>query len=79
MTSNENFLSKKEIKQKTWATRSIFTKKFLKKGQKIKKNDLIFLRPGNGIPVKNLNEIVGKKLKISVKAFKKLSYKNFSL
>jgi N,N'-diacetyllegionaminate synthase len=76
MLRNNKFLSKKEIIQKKWASRSIFTKKKLSKNHKIGLEDLVFLRPGDGILVKDLDKIIGKKLNKSFKALEKLTYKS---
>jgi len=75
MLSNNKFLSKKEIMQKKWASRSIFTKNKLSKNHKISLEDLVFLRPGDGIIIKDLDKVIGKRLTKTVKALEKLSYK----
>ena len=43
------------------ARRSIYVKKTIKKGSKIRRNDLICKRPALGLPPKNLFNIVGKR------------------
>ena len=60
--SNKEFL-KTEIKSRLNARRSIFYKKNLKKNKIIQDNDLIMLRPGNGISPSKIDTIIGKKLK----------------
>ncbi len=49
--------------------RSIYYNKDLTKDYKLKKNDIIFIRPFNkyGIKIENYKKIIGKKLKFSVK------------
>ena len=56
--------------------RGIYYKKDLKKGEKIKKNFLTFLRPNHGIDVRNYQKIIGKKVSANIEAFKKLKLKN---
>lgn len=55
-------LSKKLLKIKTIFTKSCALKNFMKKGQIIRKSDITFKKPGNGISQKNINKIIGKKL-----------------
>ena len=73
LTSKKNLSSKLEIKQEVWATKSIFTKTSLNKGEKITLKNLTFKRPGNGIGVKDLNKILGKKIKKNLPPNFKLS------
>ena len=47
------------------------------KNEIIKEKDLIALRPCVGIPAKDYNKIVGKKLKIDKKSFTALSFDDF--
>ena len=47
--------------------RSIFLKRNIKKGEKIKKKDLIYLRPEIGVKLEEENQILGKKIKIDLK------------
>ena len=47
--------------------KSIFFKNSLKKNQILKKKDLHFLRPGNGLHPFMINKIIGKKLNTNVK------------
>ena len=42
--------------------RSIFVNKNLKKGQKIKHENIDLMRPGTGIAVNNLDKVLNKKL-----------------
>jgi N,N'-diacetyllegionaminate synthase len=57
--------------------RSIYFFKNLKKGDKIKKNDIILLRPFNstGVKIKDLNKILGTSIKKEVKKNQLLTYK----
>ena len=59
---NKKNLSKKLLKIKTIFTKSCALKNFMKKGQIIRKSDITFKKPGNGISQKNINKIIGKKL-----------------
>ena len=58
----KRILSKKEILQKKKMRRSIFVNKNLKKGQKIKNENIDLKRPGTGITVNNLDKVLNKKL-----------------
>lgn len=49
--------------------RSFHYKKDLKKGHILKKTDIIYLRPGNGIDFTNLNKVINKSLKKYIKAY----------
>ena len=47
--------------------RSIFKNRDNKKGEKVNKKDLIYLRPLIGIKLEHVNSILGKKIKINLK------------
>lgn len=49
-------------------SKSICAKKEMKIGTKLTANDLIYLKPGTGIPAANYKSIIGKKLTKSIKA-----------
>lgn len=59
------------------ARKSIHFAKDLSKGHIITKEDLIMLRPGTGISPMLLNQIIGKKLGISVSEGSLLTYEHF--
>lgn len=61
--------------------RSIYFVKNLNKGDKIKKDDIAFLRPFNskGIKIENLNKIIGAKVKNKVKSSQLVTYKNLKI
>ena len=46
--------------------RSLYFVKSLKAGQTIKPGDIRSIRPGYGLPPKNINNIIGKKVKVNV-------------
>ena len=48
-------------------TRSIAANKFLQKGSKVKKNDLMWIRPGNGFRPGHENNVLNKTLKQNIK------------
>ena len=59
--------SKNQITDDLKKMRSLFTKSLafknnMKKGQIISKDDLTLKKPGTGIPLENINQILGKKL-----------------
>ena len=66
-----------EIKSKNIITfrRAIYSKKDLKKDEKIKKEDLIYLRPNHGVDVREYKKILGKKIRKDTIAFKKIKLK----
>ena len=59
------------------ARRSIYVKKTIKKGSKIRRNDLICKRPALGLPPKNLFNIVGKRARKEIKVEKLISKEDF--
>ena len=64
MLGNTDFsLSEVEKKQKIIARRSLIVAEPIKKGEIIKPDQIVFKRPGSGLPSKYLNKIVGKKAK----------------
>ena len=68
LLDNKNSISEKENLTKKIAKKSIYFSKNLKKNHKIKKNDLIALRPRlNGVSPINYKKIIGKTLKNNVK------------
>lgn len=69
--------SESEIKNITIARKSIHLNKNLSKGHVICEEDIIALRPGDGISPMEWNTIIGKKLKEEKKGFDKLFYSDF--
>jgi N,N'-diacetyllegionaminate synthase len=67
--------SQSEVKNLQVARRSIHLAKDLKRGTRLREQDLEMLRPGDGISPMNLSLVLGKKL---IKAFKKGHKLNFS-
>ena len=59
------FRSKSENKSKIFR-RSIFTTKFIKKGEKFTKNNIRVVRPGHGLEPKYYNKILNKKSPFSI-------------
>lgn len=58
--------------------KSPYYKENFSKNKKIKKNDIIMLRPYTGFQFKNYQKIVNKKIKVNVKKNQKVSIKHFS-
>ena len=52
--------------------RSIYAKKFIKKGKKISENDLTVLRPNTGLDSRKFFNLIGKKIKKNTKPFEKI-------
>ncbi len=55
-------LDKKLLENKQIFTKSCALRNSKKKGEILKKNDITFKKPGTGIPERNMNSIIGKKL-----------------
>lgn len=70
--------SKSEAKNITIARKSIHLNKSLPAGHVICEDDIIALRPGNGISPMKWNLIIGKQLKVEKNKFDKLFYKDLS-
>lgn len=68
--------SKSEIKNVKIARKSIHLKKDLKSGSIISENDIIALRPGDGISAMFWINLIGRKLQNDKKAFDKLEWKD---
>lgn len=66
--------SKSEMKNIDIARKSLHLKEDLQQGDILSATDLISLRPGNGISPMQIEKIIGKKIKINLKAFTKLSF-----
>ena len=68
MLGNEYVNKKKILRNKlTTITRSLYFNEDFKKGHKIKRENLMSIRPGTGISPQILTKILGKKLKRNVK------------
>ena len=61
--------NKKRIKTMIYMRRSIFSKKNIKKGEKITVNNIETFRPKIGISAADFFKILGKKSKKNIKAF----------
>lgn len=70
--NGEKTPSLSEIKNIPIARKSIHIKRNMKKGEKIHEEDIISLRPGNGISPMKWESVIGKILKVEVKAYHKL-------
>ena len=73
---NENQIPISEKKNITQNRRGVYAKNNLKKGHKIKLNDLALLRPQGKISLEKINLIIGKKIKKNVHKLEELSFKN---
>ena len=69
-------LSKIEKKNVKIMRRSVHSKKFIKKGEKLTLNNLIFLRPNDGIPAGKIDMVLNKIAKKNILPFTKISPKN---
>jgi len=67
-------VSPSESKNKAVARKSVHLKTNIEAGEIVKEEDLIALRPGDGITPMDWQKIIGKKTKIALQAFHKLSW-----
>jgi N-acetylneuraminate synthase len=65
--NGEKIIARDEAKIKQVARKSLVAKVSISKGTKISPDMIDLKRPGNGIPVKYLSRIIGKKTKVAVK------------
>ncbi|MDC3157352.1 N-acetylneuraminate synthase family protein [Candidatus Pelagibacter bacterium] len=70
-------ISKKEKNSKDWATKSIFLRRNINKGNIIKKNDLSCKRPGIYVPASELKRIINKKAKKNLREGNPLKLNDF--
>ena len=75
--SKEHILSRQEKKELVFAKRGIYLNHSMLKNEIIKEEDLIALRPCIGIPAKDYNKVIGKKLRVDKKSFTALSFEEF--
>ncbi len=68
-------LTEKQKQQKHFG-RSLFTSKPIKKGEVFTKENIRSVRPGNGLPVKYLEQILGRKARHNLKYATPLSWKD---
>ena len=70
-------ITSEEVKTKFIAKKSIFINKNLSKNQKIKIKDLMPLRPlKNGIPIKNVDKVINKKIKKKISKLYQIKFKD---
>jgi len=69
--------SKSEEKNISTVRKSLFTRKGLNQGDIIASENLVAMRPGDGISPMLIDLVVGKQLSRAVKAFQKLSFQDF--
>ena len=70
-------ISSSEKLNKICSRKSIYLKSDIKKGEILKENNLIMLRPGDGISPMKLNEIVGKIANKNINSYTKINIKDF--
>ncbi len=66
--SGKKVISESEKKNLNIARKSIFYKKDLPSGHRITEDDLVILRPGNGLSPMEIDSVVGSLLKVNVSA-----------
>ena len=64
---NKDIIAIKLKKQKLLFGRSLTLKNNFSKGHIITRDDLTLKKPGTGIPIEDLQDILGKRLRIDVK------------
>ena len=77
--SNIKAPTNRELENKHLITfrRAIYPNRDIQMGEKISKDDLIALRPNNGIDAVNEDKIIGKKAKINIKKLNQLNFDMF--
>ena len=65
---NKFILSKEEKKMRTLCRRSLYVNKNISKGEVLRKEDLAFFRPGNGIWGNEIKAVLNKKCKVNLKS-----------
>lgn len=68
--------SRSEKKNKNIARKSIHLKRAIKRGEVIKEEDIISLRPGDGICTMKWNEVVGKRTSQELNQYHKLTWRD---
>ena len=58
--------------------KSIVSKKYIKKGSKLKFEDLNYKKPGDGIRADQYKKIIGKKIKKDIDVDKKIKFSDFN-
>lgn len=66
--------SSSEFKNRLVVRKSLHTNRVLKKGHRISEDDLIPLRPANGINPMDIHDVLGRELKSDFKAFELLNW-----
>ena len=77
MGKEEKIVQKIEKKNLIGMRRSAYAKNLIIKGTKLNKNNVIFLRPGNGITNENIRMYYGKKANKNINSGKILNKKHF--
>lgn len=72
-----NHVNQSEIKSKYWATKSLVSKRDINVGEILSANMIECMRPGNGIPPCELNNVIGKKVILKIPKNKILKYQFF--
>ena len=77
--SNIKAPTKSELENKHLITfrRAIYPNRDIQMGEKISKDDLIALRPNNGIDAVNEDKLIGKRAKINIKKLNQLTFDMF--
>lgn len=72
LSLEKRIVTKKEVYTRKRARRGLYSSKELKKGQILKRSDLLLVRPENRFDIWNINKLVGKKIKKSLKKNKEV-------
>ena len=75
----EKKLTKSEIENKHHISfrRAIYTKRLIREGQKLSKDDLVALRPNHGIDARFADKLIGKRAKRKIEPLNKLNFEMF--
>ena len=71
---NKNILTNEQLKNKKIFTKSVALKENKKKNEIIKKKDIVFKKPGNGIKYNQIKYLIGKKLRKNISSNRLLKW-----
>ncbi len=77
-TDEKKYLKSELISRKN-ARRSIYSVSNLKRNHKIRKEDIVYKRPGGGIPPYETNKIIGLTLKKNIKEDQQIKFKHLKI
>ena len=74
INGENRIITEEERKERVYARRGIYAKRFIRRGQIIKMKDITFLRPNTGIGADETDKVIGRKAKIDIYAGSPIDY-----